>query len=224
MNYTTDLEAWRTSMEASLRAEDGWLALAGLFWLNEGNNTIGADEACDVILPAGTAPAAVGHFERSGSVVTLFAQPGIDLLVNNEPVGVDGRVLHSDAGGAGKPDLVTIGSLVMFVIIRGERIGIRLRDTQHPKRQQFEGRIWYPVQPEYCVQAVFTAYETPQTIAIPNILGDVEQQLSPGFVSFELAGQTCRLLPTSAGERLFFIVRDATSGHDTYGGWAFSDC
>jgi uncharacterized protein (DUF1684 family) len=39
--YEAELQAWRDQMEQSLRAADGWLALAGLFWLREGENSIG---------------------------------------------------------------------------------------------------------------------------------------------------------------------------------------
>ncbi len=221
MDYTREVEQWRASMEASLRAEDGWLALAGLFWLHEGSNSVGASDDCDVILPPGTAPSNVGRFERTGDVVTLFAAPGVDIRVNGEPVDAAGLVLKDDGDSTKKPDTVTVKQLVMYVLQRGVRYAIRLRDKQHPKRQAFEGRHWYPVQPEYCVQAAFTPFETPYTLEIPNMLGDVEQHPSPGFASFELQGQQCRLTPTSSGGRLFFVVHDTTTGHGTYGGGRF---
>jgi uncharacterized protein len=217
MSYQEEIESWRAAMEAGLRAEDGWLALAGLFWLNEGSSTAGIAEDCDVLLPAGSAPAQFATFTRSGGVVTVQAAQGVALLVNGEELGNATRELVSDMGGKNKPDVVTFGSLVMFVIQRGERLGLRLRDKQHPKRQSFEGRTWFPVQPEYRVQATFTAFDTPKTIGMPNILGDIEEQQSPGVVSFEWAGQHYQLTPTQARDRLFFVVRDGTSGHETYG-------
>jgi uncharacterized protein (DUF1684 family) len=36
--YVRSIEQWRAEREASLKAPDGWLAVAGLFWLQEGEN------------------------------------------------------------------------------------------------------------------------------------------------------------------------------------------
>src|SRR5206468_7374486 len=34
--YREDIERWRQRREAELRADDGWLTVAGLFWLRPG--------------------------------------------------------------------------------------------------------------------------------------------------------------------------------------------
>ena len=39
-SYSTSVEQWRQAHEAKVRAEDGWLSYAGLFWLHEGSNEI----------------------------------------------------------------------------------------------------------------------------------------------------------------------------------------
>jgi uncharacterized protein len=212
--YRADVERWRVSMEASLRADDGWLALAGLFWLREGANSVGTDTTSDVALPEGTAPGRVAVLRRDGARVTLLPEPGVALMVNGEPATE--RELRPDMSGSS--DLVTLGSLTFFLITRGERIGVRLRDTNSPARQAFEGRSWYQVRPEYRVTARFLKDATPQTIQVPNILGDIDDQISPGVAEFSLNGETIRLRPTAGKDgRLFFILRDATSGSETYG-------
>lgn len=38
--YTTETEKWRADREAALRTPDGWLSVAGLFWLHEGDNDV----------------------------------------------------------------------------------------------------------------------------------------------------------------------------------------
>ena len=58
--YETEIRQWQNDMNAKLTAEDGWLALAGLYWLNPGVNTIGADSSSDIVLPAGTVPDTLG--------------------------------------------------------------------------------------------------------------------------------------------------------------------
>ncbi len=42
LTYEETIDAWRAQAEATLRAEDGWLTLAGLFWLQEGRIALAA--------------------------------------------------------------------------------------------------------------------------------------------------------------------------------------
>ena len=46
--YQAEIEAWRGQREARLRADSGWLTLAGLFWLKPGANTLGSGAGSDV--------------------------------------------------------------------------------------------------------------------------------------------------------------------------------
>ena len=49
-------EAWRQAYEAKLRGPDGWLSVAGLFFLKPGANTVGSDASNDIVLPRDAAP------------------------------------------------------------------------------------------------------------------------------------------------------------------------
>jgi uncharacterized protein (DUF1684 family) len=49
-DYAKGIEKWRSEREADLKKETGWLTVAGLFWLKEGINTVGASEKFDVRL------------------------------------------------------------------------------------------------------------------------------------------------------------------------------
>ena len=51
--YRAGIEKWRQQREARLKAEDGWLAVAGLFWLEEGANRFGSGSDNAIVLPAG---------------------------------------------------------------------------------------------------------------------------------------------------------------------------
>src|SRR4030067_398525 len=55
-DYLVSTEAWRQDMVKNLRAPNGWLALAGLSWLHEGADLIGADPAAAGPLPPGPGP------------------------------------------------------------------------------------------------------------------------------------------------------------------------
>src|SRR5581483_4312424 len=65
--YEAQIKQWRAERDAELKADDGWLTLAGLFWLKEGDNRIGSDTSGDIILPEGTAPARLGRSEEHTS-------------------------------------------------------------------------------------------------------------------------------------------------------------
>jgi len=212
-SYIDTIQQWRQHMEESLRAEDGWLTLAGLFWLRPGTNTIGADPGSDIVLPSGFAPNRVASIEFAGDRATLHALPGAEITVNGQPAS--GNLLRSDAQPPA--DLVRSGDLSLQIIQRGSRYGVRVRNRRHPDREAFAGRRWFPIQAAYRVPAIFTPYDPPQPRQIVNVLGDITEELSPGFVTFTLDGQQYQLeaSPTRADE-LFLVFRDQTAGRATY--------
>lgn len=193
--YIQEVQTWRQNYEAGLMGPKGWLSVAGLSWLHEGQNTVGSDGKCDVVLPAGT-PAKAG---------TLTLQRG--------KVMWNGRELQMES--AEKPDVVLFGEVQMTVIKRGDRIGARLRDPNAPTRKNYHGSAWYAIDPKWNVKAKWVAQ--PKKIPIVNILGMKEEQDSPGYAEFTLLGKTIRLEPIVEGNQLFFIFKDQTSGKATYG-------
>jgi uncharacterized protein (DUF1684 family) len=216
---TTAIQQWREEQERSLRADDSWLTLAGLFWLNEGENTFGSGEDQHLVFPADACLPHAGTLIRDGHKVTLRTAPGAKVTLNGQPVTE--AVLTADGDGKNQPDVVRHDTLSFFVITRGHRVGIRLRDTNSPVRRNFTGRVWFDYNPAYVVEASFTPYEAGKTIPILNILGDVMDTPSPGFVTFTLDGQTCTLDATAAGSGLFFNFRDKTCGKESYGAGRF---
>ena len=207
--YQSSIEQWRRHREASLKADGGWLTVAGLFWLKDGVNTVGTDPSCDIVLPRGPAKAGVFEFHNGKTTFRPASGPAMEL--------------KSDAEG--EPDQVKLDSLTMFVIHRGQRYGIRMKDTESKFRKEFTGLHWYPVNESYQVTAKFVPNPPGKTIAVPNILGETEQELSPGYVLFTLNGQSLRLDPVVEGKELFFIFHDQTSGKETYppGRFLYSD-
>ena len=210
-DYSSTIEQWRVQHETSLKTEDGWLAVSGLFWLKEGANPAGSSASDAIVLPRG--PAKVGVFDfRSGSVA-FKAESGVDVLVNGK-VARFANALKSDANGS--PDFVQVAGLTMMVIQRGNRYGVRLRDPASQARREFGGLRWFPVNDKYRVTGRFVAYEKPKMIPITNVLGDTEPEASPGYVEFTLQGQQLRLEPVTEDGQLFFIFRDLTAGQESY--------
>ena len=209
--YQAGIEQWRQQREAELKSDGGWLTVAGLFWLKDGVNTAGTEAANDIVLPRG--PGKAGVFEFHAGRTTFRPAPGAAVSVNGMTVGAATEI-RSDSEG--KPDQVQLDTLTMFVIHRGNRYAIRLKDTASKFRQEFTGLHWLPVQESYRVTADFIPNNPPKMISIPNILGETEREASPGYVQFTLNGQRLRLDPVVEDQELFFIFHDETSGKETY--------
>ncbi|MEZ4640986.1 MAG: hypothetical protein R2856_39525 [Caldilineaceae bacterium] len=60
--YAAALEEWRTQRDSELRRPDGWLSLAGLFWLSAGRSSFGSAPDNDIIFPADKAAPVIGDF------------------------------------------------------------------------------------------------------------------------------------------------------------------
>ena len=210
--YRAEIEQWRRHHQAALQAEDGWLTVVGLFWGKEGRNTVGADPTNDIVLPKGSAPAQVGVFEFHDAKTTFQAASGVKVTVNGQLLA--SAPLKPDTSGAA--DLLRIRDLTMFVIERGGRYAIRLKDKNSSARRDFHGLDYFPVNERYRVRAKFVPYWPPKKISIPNILGRTEEDTSPGYVVFTLDGREFRLVPVNSGDMLFFIFKDLTAGKETY--------
>jgi len=219
--YRAGVQAWRQERETRLKAEGGWLTLAGLFWLKEGPNPFGTDPAGDIVLPEASAPARAGVFELAGGQVTVTLLPGANGRMGGKPVS--GAVaMRPDTSGS--PDLLEMGTLTMNVIKRGDRYGIRLKDKNSAARKGFTGLKWFDIQESYRFEARWVSHPQPKPVKVPNVLGQTESMPSPGYAEFTLGGKLVRLdgvLEDPHAEQLFFILRDQTSGKETYGAGRF---
>jgi len=219
--YRKEIETWRQERLASLKKEDGWLTLVGLYWLKPGENRFGSDPGNPVILPAGKAPAVAGTLTREGDAVRLDVQPGVPLTADGKPPA-PGMKVSADADG--KPTTLQLGPLSFFVIKRGDRVGVRIKDRTSPMLAAFKGIDEYPIRPEWRVVARFEPYKD-KKIPIANIIGQVEDNPSPGAVVFDWRGKTYRIDALEGGDdgSLFLVFGDQTNGKETYGAGRFLD-
>jgi uncharacterized protein len=213
-DYVRGVDEWRAKREERLRAPDGWLSVVGLNWLREGTSTIGSAKGSDVTLPL-PAPPRVGTIELAKGRAVIHVAPGVTVKSEGKPVTE--LELRSDHDG--KPDILAVGPVSMYLIERGGRLALRVKDTESARRRAFRGLEWYPVRESYRVTARFVPYDPPKKIPIANVLGMVDPMPSPGYVSFQLGGRELRLDPVLEepdAKELFFIFRDTTAGRDTY--------
>jgi uncharacterized protein (DUF1684 family) len=221
--YLAQLEAWRAERLASLTADDGWLSVVGLFWLHPGENRFGTDPRNEVVLPGKATAAVAGTLElRNDGTVLLHPGPGAGLTLAGSPATE--RTLASDRGG--KPDVLTAGAVRFYLIERGGKLAVRVKDPQSARRVGFAGIRYFSVDPAFRVEGTFEPYPEPREVAVATVQGPEQKMLAPGLVRFRLGGRSLALEPFVSSpddSEFFFVFRDATSGADTYGAGRFLD-
>ena len=212
-DYQQAMAQWHSEREASLKGPDGWLNLAGLYWLGPGSNTIGSAPNNDIVLREGQAAAGLGAFLLEDGNVTFQAEPGADVFHSGEPV-TRISLVHDEAGD---PTLLTHRSLGWYAIQRMERMGVRLRDYDHPFLKAFPGIESFPADLQWRVEAQFTAYDEPRQLQVMTVVEGLGwNPTAPGIVEFEIQGQPLSLEAYRSGDELFIIFADLTTGKATY--------
>ncbi|GAH83155.1 unnamed protein product, partial [marine sediment metagenome] len=195
--YLKEIKRWKGKRLARLKSENGWLNLAGLFWLEEGINTIGSDSSNSIIYPD-KAPPRLGKYILKNRQVSFIHEPGAEVFLEGKPI----EELEIKTDKTGKPSLLETGSLAWFIIERGDQFGIRLRDYEHPAINQLTHIECYPADPAWKIEAKFEAYEEPRELLIPTIIGTVEKNMCPGILRFDVNGVQQEFYPVAAGKRL----------------------
>jgi uncharacterized protein (DUF1684 family) len=226
--YIAEVEAWRQDMEQQLRAPGpgGWLAIVGMYPLRTGNNTIGSAPDNDVLLPPGGAPERIGAIDFDGTHGKL--QVTTDELVTVDDVQVlpGGSLLslrnYYEPGGMS----VCRVRDVRFGIMQwaSDPYNIRVWDANSPKRLNFGGRAWFPIDPKYRVIGKFMHYSRAQGMTVDHTGGKTQVLTKIGAVEFELFGKTFHF-EVAASEKgpdyVWLLMRDGTSGKSTYGAGRF---
>jgi uncharacterized protein len=204
---------WWAQRDERLRDPNGWLTLVGLYWLQPGENPFGADASNAILLSGRDVPAHAGSLWLEDGAVRLQSQG--DPAPRPEP-------LASDLGG--EPTVIEIGSLHMYIIQRGQRWGLRVRDHESPAIAGFRGMDHFPIDPSWRVTGRLLPAASGERLEIIDVTGDIGSEETPGTVQFERDGRSWSLaaLPGDADERRVWLVfGDATNGSETYGGGRF---
>jgi len=204
--YRSGVERWYAERLARLQAPESWLSLVALHWLSPGTN--------EVALPG--APERF-RIEAASDGVRAF---GDALRHEGAPLPADGLPLVADADG--DPTRLELGSLRIILIRRGERLALRAWDREAAARKEFSGIDRFAVDPRWRFDARFEP-TSGRTIAVPDVLGEVAQEPSPGRVAFSVDGVGYKIDALEGGEsgELFLVFADATNGAETYAGGRF---
>ncbi|PYS23885.1 MAG: hypothetical protein DMF72_07930 [Acidobacteria bacterium] len=209
--YAQELSQWQQKRWADLKGDSGWLTLVGLFWLKEGENKFGSDRANDIVISKLAAHA--GSFSLAKGAVKIDAtQPGF--TVDGKPI----KSLELKTDDDDKPTIVHFDSVSFQIIKRGNKLGVRVKDSQNPDRLNFKDTEFYPADLKWRIEAQFEPYNPPKQMPIVNVLNMESSESSPGAIKFTAAGQEYRLdaITEKDEPRFFMIIADKTSGKETY--------
>jgi uncharacterized protein (DUF1684 family) len=215
--YSRKVEKWRNNHQKDLLSDDGWLTVAGLFWLKDGVNIVGSGEGFDVQLTRSFKQGKFGEIDFNNGAATLRVAEGVEATSGGKAISSIDLV----SGDSGQPTIVRSGSQSFFLIKREDKYAIRVKDKNNPARTNFRGLKWYPVNPAFRVTADFEAFPQPKEVLIPNVLGSNFKMKSPGILRFKFRRKDYSLQPVEDEGKLFIIFRDLTSKTETYGAGRF---
>lgn len=209
----TAIKKWQAQRVQAITAPDGWMSLAGLYWLKEGITAFGSDPLNKLVFPE-KAPKEIGQFILENGMVTMIIEAAVPVKLGKEsPKNI---TLVPDL--AGNPTTLTLGSLSWYLIQRENRFGIRLKDAHNPKIQTFTGIPHFPISEKWQISAQLKPAADQKTITLRNVIDmDVTMQLE-GYLHFEIAGKSYELEAMDGGAESYFIIfADETTGVETYG-------
>jgi uncharacterized protein len=214
-NYETEIKNWHLKRAENLKKEDGWLNLAGLIWLQEGENTIGGDASNSIIFPSNHSDAKLGKVILKDGKVSFVTAEKATVFLGEEAVKQAGLFPYSN-----KPVVLKHQSLRWFIIQRGEKFAIRLRDLESPYLKEFKGIETFPIDKNWRIKAKFVP-TVGKKIKITDITGRTYEQESPGKLVFNINGKEYSLESTSSGNDLSLVFGDLSNKHESYGGGRF---
>jgi uncharacterized protein (DUF1684 family) len=215
--YVKSIQEWQHTRLERLKGKDGWLNLAGLFWLEEGENSFGSDPANDIVFPE-KADHFCGTLTLDEGEVTLQVADGVEISCGDSTVN---RMVLVDDNSENTTQLLQ-GELAWYIIKRGEKYGIRLRDYANPHIDQLDHIPAYPISTDYVVEATLVPFEQSRsmTVATP-VEGFTESYQCPGELHFRLNRKKLVLYPFISGKGYFLVIADETTGLETYGAGRF---
>ncbi|RYG05408.1 MAG: DUF1684 domain-containing protein [Chitinophagaceae bacterium] len=210
--YLKSLDEWHAKRIGSLKSENGWLNLEGLFWLEQGSNSFGSGKQNAIVFPAGSISAAAGYFEVKGFDVKLVTAADAGVTLAGKPVK-EAMIFNADSM---RSATMSHGPLRWTLIKRDNKIGVRLRNLESKQLKEFKGVERFAADTSLRITAILQEGVVPATIPITNVLGQTTQNKLAGKLIFKIAGQQLTLDALEEGDELFIIFGDETSAVTTY--------
>lgn len=211
-SYFREIENWDKQRERNLRSENGWLNIIGLNWLNEGVNFIGSDTSCSIQLPNERCEKILGNFIlKNGNVSFVSAD---NVAITNDGKVFKSGVVYTDTMTA--PIILSYKQFKWFIIKRGLKYGVRLRDLECQALKDFKGINRFPITEEWKIIADLIPNESKLNLGIRDVIGNTTQTEIAGSLNFTFNNIKYSLLATREDDKLFIVFADETSGISTY--------
>ena len=207
--------SWVKEYDQGRRSNDGWLSLVGLYWLNEGANSIGSGKDKQHRFPQ-ELPLDFGNIVIKKEIVT-FTRSSQDIRIDDKDIDSQILVLNES--------IVSLGSYSFYIIKRERGFAIRLKNLNNPAITNFKGTHFYPFSDTWVIPARLIKHQKPQTINIATVYETIRKNDSAGWLEFEYNGKKIRLQAVSYGEEdpMSIMFADETSQENTYGAGRYLD-
>lgn len=207
-----DVLRWRTERLRALKEPEGYLNLAGLYWLSKPSSSFGSDAGNDIVFPQ-KAASLIGQFILTDDGVVMNSESGVDVRFQDYPV----RSLLISDDTTDNPVTITHGTLAWNVILRDGRYAVRLRDYEHPAINGFPPLEYFPIDPDWRITAAFMPFEETRVMQVDTVIEGLGwHPESPGTVVFDIDGKLHELEAYASGDELFFVFGDQSNGKTTY--------
>ena len=207
-----DIKQWDEKRISSLKSANGWVNLAGLFWLTKGENKFGAASSNEIVFNDPRFPSLIGTFVLTDKEVIWKTAPGNDVYNKQEKVEQLSIFQLNNSQGV----QLSYGTFRWTIIKREDRVGVRFRDLDHPNLKTFQHIERYKPSSKWKVEARLEP-GLYATVSITNVLGQTYQQPSPGKIVFEIDGKKYKLdAVDEGGDELFILFGDETNAEFTY--------
>lgn len=200
-DYFDAVAAWRARRIARLTAEDGWLNLVGLWWLDAGPLTVGAAAEREARLPHG--PDLVGTAVLDAA--NFVFRPA------------DGTPAVGFTVDAKAPTRFAAAGYLFEVVVLAGRAALRARDPEAASRRTFVGIDNFTTHPAWRIVADWLPLEQPIATTVDTVIGAPTAVIITHRAVFTHAGTHYQLLPTHGTPQApQFVIRDQTAGKTTY--------
>jgi uncharacterized protein (DUF1684 family) len=218
--YVDEIKQWDEKRLSVLKSATGWVNLAGLYWLKQGENSFGSASTNVLVFKHEAFPTYLGKFILDGTEVRWESTEGNEVTEKNIPFK-GGVIFKTDP-----PSTVSLSykTFRWSIIKREELIGVRFRDLANPALDALQKIERYKPSVDWILDAEFKPSLVP-TITTTNVLGQSYQQPHPGKIQFKIDGISYTLDVVDEGEegKYHIVFGDATNGDETYHSGRFID-
>ncbi len=209
-SFVAGVDAWHARRLESLKAPDGWLSLVAFEWLKPGRNRVGKALGSEAMYE-GFPAECVGTLVVSDDGVRFESVDGVD--VQGVP---EDSVVRTDADG--EPTVLSLDDIRFYVIVRGGRLAVRIKDGAAQTRAQFRGIERYPVAETWSIRAEFVPAAEGEKVGLDTVIGVREEVPITGRARFVHQGVSVDAVLLSSGDGGSLLrFGDATNGEGTYG-------